>query len=117
MATVRLPTVLRPLAENAAVIDVSATTFGGLRDGIRERYPALADRLYETDGRLREFVGVFVDGEDGRDLGDDAQLAERSEVVLLPAISGGCAPVEWPRPLGSCAAGKTGCSIPTWKIG
>ncbi len=89
MATVRLPAVLRPLTGNAAVIDVSASTFGGLREAIRGRYPDLAARLYDGDGRLREFVSVFVEGEDARDLADDAPLAEGSEIVLLPAISGG----------------------------
>lgn len=90
MARVRLPTLLRPLAEDAAVVDVGAPTFGALREAIRERYPALAERLYDGDGRIREFVGVFVEGEDARGFADDTPLSEGSEVVLLPAISGGC---------------------------
>ncbi|HZC30595.1 MAG TPA: MoaD/ThiS family protein [Gaiellaceae bacterium] len=89
MARVRLPTVLRPLADGRSNIEVAAQTFGGLRDGIRAGYPALAERLYDGNGRVREFVSVFVEGEDARALPDDAPLAERSDVVLLPAISGG----------------------------
>lgn len=89
MARVRLPTVLRPFADGTAVIDVPASTLGELRRSIGDRYPALAQRLYDEDGRVREFVSVFVEGEDARDLGDDAPLAERGEVLLLPAISGG----------------------------
>lgn len=89
MARVRLPSILRPLAGGSPTIEVAATTFGGLRDGIREHHPALAERLYDADGRVREFVGVFIEGDDARDLPDDAPLSERSDVVLLPAISGG----------------------------
>lgn len=89
MASVRLPSVLRPLAGGAAIVEVSADSLGGLRESIRSSYPRLAERLYDRDGRVREFVSVFLDGEDARDLGDDRALAERSEVVLLPAISGG----------------------------
>jgi molybdopterin synthase sulfur carrier subunit len=89
MARVRLPAVLRPLAEGAKTIDVIAPTYGALRVGIVARYPALADRLYDVDGRLKEFVSVFVEGEDARELADDAPLATGSEVVLLPAVSGG----------------------------
>lgn len=89
MARVRLPTVLRPLAEGRSSIEVAAPTFGALREGIRGAYPALAERLYDGDGRVREFVSVFVEGEDARALPDDAPLGERSDVVLLPAISGG----------------------------
>lgn len=89
MAKVRIPTVLRPLAEGTAIIDLAAPTFGALREGIRARYPALADRVYDEGGRVREFVSVFVEGEDARELADDAPLADRSDIVLLPAISGG----------------------------
>lgn len=89
MAKVRLPSVLRPLANGSAAIEVAAPTLGALRDAIRAGYPALADRLYDGDGRIKEFVSVFVEGEDARDLADDAPLAERGEVVLLPAVSGG----------------------------
>jgi molybdopterin synthase sulfur carrier subunit len=89
MARIRLPTVLRPLASGAAIVEVPAGSLGSLREGIRSGFPDLAERLYDGDGRVREFVSVFVDGEDARDLGDDHPVAERSEVVLLPAISGG----------------------------
>lgn len=90
MASVRVPTVLRPHAEGAAIIDVPAGTFGELRAAIGLRYPALAARVYDSDGHVREFISVFIEGEDARGLADDAPLAERSDVVLLPAISGGC---------------------------
>lgn len=99
MAKLRLPTVLRPLTGGAAIVDVPAGSLGSLRQAIQSGYPALAERLYDGDGRVREFVSVFVDGEDARELGDDHPVAERSEVVLLPAISGG-----------SGSAGSSGCS-------
>lgn len=89
MAKLRLPAVLRPLTGGAAIVEVPAGSLGSLRDQIRTGYPALAERLYDADGRVREFVSVFVDGEDARELSDDHAIAERSEVVLLPAISGG----------------------------
>lgn len=53
------------------------------------RYPALADRLYEPDGRWRDFVSAFVDGEDARYLDAAAPIATTSEVQLLLAISAG----------------------------
>ena len=87
MAKLRLPTVLRPLADGNAILQVEATDLGSLSAEIRARYPALADRLYEPDGAWRDFVSVFVDGEDARYLDRAAPI--RSEVQLLPAISGG----------------------------
>jgi molybdopterin synthase sulfur carrier subunit len=89
MARLRLPTVLRPLAGGAPVVEVEASDLGGLAAELRARYPALADRLYEPDGAWRDFVSVFVDGEDARFLDRAAPIAKTSEVQLLPAISGG----------------------------
>ncbi len=89
MAKLRLPTVLRPLADGAPVVEVEASDLGGLAAELRARYPALADRLYEPDGAWRDFVSVFVDGEDARYLDRAAPIAKTSEVQLLPAISGG----------------------------
>ena len=89
MARIRVPSVLRPLAGGAPSLDSSARTLGDLRADISSRFPDLAARLYGADGALQEYVNLFVDGEDARDLRPEAPLAGDSEVVLLPAISGG----------------------------
>lgn len=87
MAKLRLPTVLRPLADGSAVVEVEANDLAALAAEIQRRYPALADRLYDGDGAWRDFVSVFVDGEDARYLDRSAPI--KGEVQLLPAISGG----------------------------
>jgi molybdopterin synthase sulfur carrier subunit len=89
MARIRLPTVLRPLADGNAIVEVKAEDLGALALEIRARYPALADRLYDDAGAWRDFVSVFVDGEDARYLDRAAPITKTSEVQLLPAISGG----------------------------
>ncbi len=89
MARVRVPTVLRPLAGGLAVVDVEAADLAALPDELRRRFPALAERVYDDAGGWRDFVSVFVDGEDARYLDRSAPLAPSSEVQLLPAISGG----------------------------
>ena len=89
MAKLRLPAVLRPLADGSPVVELAATDLAALATEIRARYPALADRVYEADGSWRDFVNVFVDGEDARYLDAGSPLEERTEVQLLPAISGG----------------------------
>lgn len=87
MAKLRLPTVLRPLADGSPVVELESADLASLRSEIARRYPALAERLYDGDGAWRDFVSVFVDGEDARYL--DAAAPIKSEVQLLPAISGG----------------------------
>lgn len=88
MARVRLPTVLRPLAGGAVTIPVRAARLDALPAELRERQPALAERVLAGDS-FSEFVSVFVDGEDARHLAGDVALTDASEVTLLPAISGG----------------------------
>lgn len=87
MAKLRLPTVLRPLAGGSAVVEIGSADLASLAGELRRRYPALADRVYDDDGSWRDFVSVFVDGEDARFLDREAPI--RGEVQLLPAISGG----------------------------
>lgn len=89
MARVRVPAVLRPLAGGLAVVEVEATDLSALPEELRRRFPALADRVYDDAGRWRDFVSVFVDGEDTRYLDGSTPLEPGSEVQLLPAISGG----------------------------
>jgi molybdopterin synthase sulfur carrier subunit len=89
MAKLRLPTVLRPLANGSAVLEVEAADLVGLRQEIGARYPALAERVYEDDGSWRDFVNVFVDGEDARYLEPASPIGKASEIQLLPAVSGG----------------------------
>ena len=89
MAKLRLPTVLRPLANGSAVLEVEAGDLVGLRKEIGARYPALAERVYEDDGSWRDFVNVFVDGEDARYLEPASPIGKASEIQLLPAVSGG----------------------------
>jgi molybdopterin converting factor small subunit len=91
MAKLRLPTVLRALAEGSPVVEVTAKDLDALASEIRDRYPRLAERMYEPDGSWRDFVNVFVDGEDARYLDSGTPLGSASEIQLLPAVSGGCA--------------------------
>ncbi len=58
--------------------------------GLRGAYPAVYDRIFTESGEVRPHVNVFVDGDDIRWAGGlDAVVGEGSEVVILPAVSGG----------------------------
>ncbi len=57
---------------------------------LEAKHPGIAARLLE-DGALRRFVNVYVNDEDVRFLGGlDAPLTDGDEVVVLPAVAGGC---------------------------
>ena len=89
MTRVRIPPALRGEAGGNSVVEAGGDTQRELLDDLAERFPSLAERIYE-DGEIAPFVNVYVDGEDVRTLGGlETSLAERAEVILLPAMAGG----------------------------
>ena len=89
----RVPAALRDFAEGRAVLDLelgAGADVGALLDELAVAFPALERRIRDEQGRLRRHVNVFVGGFNIRDLEALATpLAEGSEVVVLPAVSGG----------------------------
>lgn len=88
-----LPGQLRDLTEGRSHVGVPAPETGTLEEafaGLRGAYPAVYDRIFTETGEIRPHVNVFVDGDDIRWSGGlDAGVGEGSEVVVLPAVSGG----------------------------
>lgn len=87
---VRIPTPLRSLTNNQDVVTVDASTVSEMIERLDEQFPGIKRRLCEEDGQLRQFINIFVDGEDIRFLnGLETPLEESSEVSIIPAIAGG----------------------------
>ena len=79
MATIRIPTPLRPQVDNQEIL---ATLTG--------KYPELGKRLFKTDNELNRFINVYVNDEDIRFLENlDTPLKANDEVSIVPAIAGG----------------------------
>jgi molybdopterin converting factor small subunit len=89
VAKLRVPSVLRPLVDGQPVVVVDATTLADLHRSIRAAHPELAARLFAPDGTLREFVSVFLGADDARQLDPGTVLGPTTELLLLPAVSGG----------------------------
>ena len=87
MATVFIPSMLRPLADDAEEIEVSGVTVREIVRNLTATYPALGDRLLEK-GQLRSNISVAIDGEIST-LGLLDSVDSDSEVHFIPAISGG----------------------------
>ena len=88
---VRIPTPLRRLTNGQDKVDVEADSLGGVIDAMNEQYPGLRDRICDDQGQLRNFVNVYVNGEDVRFLqGLDTPMTAGDEVSVVPAVAGGC---------------------------
>ena len=90
--TLILPGALRDLADGRSRLELGAGV-GTVRDvlaRLRARAPAVYDRVVTETGAVRTHVNVFVGSEDIRwAQGLETRVPEGSEVVILPAVSGG----------------------------
>ena len=58
-----------------------------------EKFPGIKDRIFDDQDRTREFVNIFVNGENIRDIagGENAPLKDDDTVHILPSVAGGSA--------------------------
>ena len=88
--TVRIPAPLRRFTDNHPAVIVSADTVKGALKEVDSQYQDLAAHLYGDEGKLRNFVNVYVRGVDIRYLeGMETRLEENDEVMIIPSIAGG----------------------------
>ena len=79
--------MLRDLTGGRSEVQVSGRTLREVVRSLDQQYPGMAARLLE-DGRPRSEIAFAVDGVVA-DLGLLQPVEERSEVIIMPAISGG----------------------------
>ena len=84
---VRIPTPLRSYTGNQANVQASGSTVQELLDDLDRQFPGLAFRVVDEQGRLRQHMVVWLDGERCRDL--SASVEGQDELVLMQALSGG----------------------------
>ena len=90
MATVRIPPTLRAEVGGVRELEAHGTTVADVIEDLVERYPG-ARAAAAADGELAEFVNVYVGGEDVRTRdGVDTEVREGDQLILLPAMAGGC---------------------------
>lgn len=89
MATIRIPTPLRPYADGQTTIEVSGRSVSDVLTDLATRYPDLQDQLFDGS-QLRSFINVYVNKEDIRSLdGPNTAVAEEDALMIVPSIAGG----------------------------
>jgi molybdopterin synthase sulfur carrier subunit len=89
-AKVRIPTPLRKLTNNEELVEVTATTVGGVINELQTRFPGIKERLLDETGTVRRFVNVYVNEEDIRFLqNQQTPIQSGDEISIIPAIAGG----------------------------
>lgn len=88
--TVIIPTTLRMFTGQLSELTLEGSTVGEVITSLADEYPETKKVLFGDDGKLREFINVFVGENNIRDLdGYDTPVKEGDEVMLIPAIAGG----------------------------
>lgn len=87
---VLIPIALRQFAQDRDTIEIDGDDVGHVLESLSAGYPQLKVHLFSEDGQLRNFVNVFVNDENIRDMQQqETPLAAGDEVVIVPAIAGG----------------------------
>jgi adenylyltransferase/sulfurtransferase len=92
---VLIPTPLRPFTNQQAVLHVDGRDVGELLLRLTAEHADLRPHLFATDGRLRNFVNVYVNDEDIRYLANERTSLGADDVVsIVPSVAGGAPGVE-----------------------
>lgn len=87
-----IPGALREFTggQSKVEIDDSPATLADALSALWGLHPGVRDRMATEQGQIREHINVFVGNENVRYTGGlMSQLADRAEISIIPAVSGG----------------------------
>ncbi len=88
--TVRIPTPLRRVTNGQDKVLVVGSNLNSVISALEEQFPGIKERLCNDQGDLRNFVNVYINGEDVRFLeGLKSTTKDGDEVSIVPAVAGG----------------------------
>ena len=88
--TVRIPTPLRRVTNGQDIVSVEGSAITEVIASLDAQFPGIKERLCDEGGQLRNFVNVYVNGEDVRFLeGLDTSTKSGDEISIVPAVAGG----------------------------
>lgn len=87
---VNIPNSLTNYTGGKSELECKASDLRALIKEINNNYPEFEDRLCDTNGELKSYFNVYIDGEDSRHLdGMHSRIDRQSEVVIVAAVAGG----------------------------
>jgi molybdopterin synthase sulfur carrier subunit len=87
---VRIPTPLRRVTDGQDKVSVQGSSINEVIGALDSQYPGIRERLCDEQGELRNFVNIYVNGEDVRFLdGISSSTKEGDEISIVPAVAGG----------------------------
>jgi len=94
MAEVMIPTPLRTYTRGQKAVTAPGATVDQVLSSLTSAYPDLKRHLYTDEGKLRNFVNVYLDEEDVRYLQQGATAVRETDTLsIVPSIAGGAVQV------------------------
>jgi sulfur-carrier protein adenylyltransferase/sulfurtransferase len=88
--TVSIPTPLRTFTGGRDAVPVTGATVGEVLDGLLAAHGGLRRHLVQDDGKLRNFVNLYLNDTDIRQLESTATAVSAGDVLtIVPSIAGG----------------------------
>jgi adenylyltransferase/sulfurtransferase len=99
--TIHIPTPLRPFTEKREAVEVNGATVGELLADLTTKYDGLRKHLYNDDGKLRNFVNIYLNDEDIRYLQrEQTPVRPGDSLSIVPSVAGGAPTSAEPTPAG-----------------
>lgn len=93
---VRIPSLLRRIVGGEKSVSGEGGTIGQVLDDIEARFPDFKSRLIGEDGKLHQFIGIYLNDEDVRFLNElETAVADGDVISILPAAAGGEIWLNW----------------------
>ncbi len=87
---IHIPTPLRAFTDKKESVEVSGATVGELLADLTTKHDGLRRHLYADDGRLRNFVNVYLNDEDIRYLEKEKTPVKPGDSLsIVPSVAGG----------------------------
>lgn len=90
MVRVLLPSLLHPMADGRAQVDVEASTLAGALDALCAIHPSLRIHLFDETGALRPHVFILLNGANSRwHPSLNVPVKAGDQITVMQAVSGG----------------------------
>lgn len=90
MAKVSIPTPLRQFTDQKDTVEYAGATVGEVLNRLAGQYGGLRQHLFNDEGKLRNFVNVYLNDEDIRYLEKTATaVTDADTITIIPSIAGG----------------------------
>ena len=87
---VRIPTVLQKVVGGPKSVQAQGDIVSQVLKDLEKQYPGLKGRITDQQGKLNQFIIIFLNDQDIRFMKElDTPLQEGDVLSILPAVAGG----------------------------